>query len=120
MTELSGSVAFLTVEDHRQAAADQPALLASVGRPLPTARIKLVDSNDIFIEVVAGINEGEEVVLNPTALIEEAEDEARGTRPENDSQVDGQPASTANADAQDSGSPDTGSPNASDIDEANE
>ena len=43
MTELSGSVAFLTAEDHRMAAADRPELLRSVGRPLPTARIKLVD-----------------------------------------------------------------------------
>ncbi len=43
MTELSGSVAFLTVEDHRRAAAGMPALLQSVGRPLPTAELKLVD-----------------------------------------------------------------------------
>jgi len=43
MTELSGSVAFLTVEDHRQAASDKPALLGAVGRPLPTATVKLVD-----------------------------------------------------------------------------
>ena len=43
MTELSGSVAFLTTEDHRMAAADRPDLLRSVGRPLPTAHIKLVD-----------------------------------------------------------------------------
>ena len=45
MTELSGSVAFLTVEDHQQAARDQPELLQSVGRPLPTARIILQDDN---------------------------------------------------------------------------
>ena len=43
MTELSGSVAFLTVEDHRRAAHGDPDLLRSVGRPLPTARIALVD-----------------------------------------------------------------------------
>jgi len=42
MTELSGSVAFLTVEDHRRAARGQADLLRSVGRPLPTARVKLV------------------------------------------------------------------------------
>jgi acyl-CoA synthetase (AMP-forming)/AMP-acid ligase II len=42
MTELCGSVAFLTVEDHRQADAN-PALLASVGKPLPTATIRIVD-----------------------------------------------------------------------------
>lgn len=41
--------------------------------------LQLGDSNDVFIEVVAGLNEGEEVVLNPTALIEEAEEDARAT-----------------------------------------
>ena len=45
MTELSGSVAFLTVQDHQQAARDQPGLLQSVGRPLSTAKIKLLDNN---------------------------------------------------------------------------
>lgn len=43
MTELSGSVAFLTVEDHRNALNDTPQLLQSVGKPLPTANIKIVD-----------------------------------------------------------------------------
>jgi acyl-CoA synthetase (AMP-forming)/AMP-acid ligase II len=43
MTELSGSVAFLTVADHQRAARDQPQLLQSVGRPLSTAQIRLVD-----------------------------------------------------------------------------
>jgi acyl-CoA synthetase (AMP-forming)/AMP-acid ligase II len=43
MTELSGSVAFLTAADHQQAARDRPDLLGSVGRPLPTASIRLVD-----------------------------------------------------------------------------
>jgi hypothetical protein len=41
--------------------------------------IKLGDSNDVFIEVVAGLKEGDEVVLNPTALISEAEEDARTT-----------------------------------------
>jgi acyl-CoA synthetase (AMP-forming)/AMP-acid ligase II len=41
MTELAGSVAFLTVEDHRRAAREQPQLLRSVGRPLATASIRL-------------------------------------------------------------------------------
>jgi acyl-CoA synthetase (AMP-forming)/AMP-acid ligase II len=40
MTELSGSVAFLTPEDHRRGCAS-PELLRSVGRPLPTAEIRL-------------------------------------------------------------------------------
>lgn len=43
MTELAGSVSFLTVEDHQKAAADRPELLQSVGRPLPTAQLKLLD-----------------------------------------------------------------------------
>lgn len=43
MTELSGSVSFLTAEDHRAAARERPDLLQSVGRPLPTAEIRLVD-----------------------------------------------------------------------------
>jgi acyl-CoA synthetase (AMP-forming)/AMP-acid ligase II len=43
MTELSGSVAFLTVEDHQRAAREKPQLLHSVGKPLPTARMKLLD-----------------------------------------------------------------------------
>lgn len=47
MTELSGSVAFLTAEDHQQAAHNNPGLLHSVGHPLPTAQLKLVsDSGD--------------------------------------------------------------------------
>lgn len=43
MTELSGSIAFLTVADHRRAARQKPELLQSVGRPLPTAKVKLID-----------------------------------------------------------------------------
>jgi len=45
MTELSGSVAFLTVDDHQRAARDRPDLLNSVGRPLPTAQLKLIDDS---------------------------------------------------------------------------
>ena len=41
--------------------------------------IELGDSNDVFIEVLAGLNEGEKVVLNPTALLQEAEDDALST-----------------------------------------
>lgn len=41
--------------------------------------LELGDSNDVFIKVVAGLNEGEVVVLNPTALIEEAEQDALAT-----------------------------------------
>jgi acyl-CoA synthetase (AMP-forming)/AMP-acid ligase II len=43
MTELS--VAFLTVEDHRAAAQGKPELLRSVGKPLPTAKIRLADES---------------------------------------------------------------------------
>lgn len=46
MTELSGSVAFLTPEDHRRAAREAPHLLASVGRPLSTAELRLLDDHD--------------------------------------------------------------------------
>jgi HlyD family secretion protein len=41
--------------------------------------IKLGDSNDVFIEVLAGLNEGEEVILNPTSILEEVENEALTT-----------------------------------------
>lgn len=43
MTELSGSVAFLTAEDHRCAADTQPTLLKSVGRVLPTADVRIAN-----------------------------------------------------------------------------
>jgi len=43
MTELAGSVSFLTVEDHQRAALDRPELLQSVGRPLLTAQLTLID-----------------------------------------------------------------------------
>ncbi len=43
----------------------------------PIKRIlELGDSNDVFIEVKGGLKEGDEVVLNPTALIEEAKQDA--------------------------------------------
>lgn len=42
MTELCGSIAFLTVEDHQLAASGEPELLLSVGKPLPTATVKIV------------------------------------------------------------------------------
>ncbi|MCR9197603.1 MAG: hypothetical protein NXI04_03065 [Planctomycetaceae bacterium] len=46
----------------------------------PTRRIlELGDSNDVFVEVKAGLNEGEDVVLNPVALIEQAREDALTT-----------------------------------------
>ena len=36
--------------------------------------LQLGDSNDVFIVVEAGLKEGDEVVLNPTAFLEEATD----------------------------------------------
>ncbi len=46
MTELSGSVSFLTPEDHRLAAEEErTALLQSVGRPLATAELRLEDED---------------------------------------------------------------------------
>ena len=38
--------------------------------------VQLGDSNDVFIVVEGGLKEGDEVVLNPTALIEEAQEAA--------------------------------------------
>ena len=43
MTELSGSVAFLTVADHQLAAQDRPQLLRSVGKPLSSVELKLLN-----------------------------------------------------------------------------
>lgn len=40
--------------------------------------LQLGDSNDVFIEVKAGLKEGDKVVLNPLAHIEEAQQEALG------------------------------------------
>ena len=34
--------------------------------------LKLGDSNDVFIVVKAGLNEGEQVILNPTAVVDDA------------------------------------------------
>ena len=45
MTELSGSIAFLTPTDHRLAAESRPELLQSVGKPLQTAQVRLVDAS---------------------------------------------------------------------------
>ncbi len=41
--------------------------------------LQLGDSNDVFILVESGLNAGEEVVLNPMASIEEAQEEAART-----------------------------------------
>jgi acyl-CoA synthetase (AMP-forming)/AMP-acid ligase II len=51
MTELSGSVSFLTPADHRLAAAGgHDELLRSVGRPLPTAAIRLAGADGAACE----------------------------------------------------------------------
>ncbi len=47
MTELSGSVAFLSDSDHRYALAQKPELLKSVGRPVANITIKVVDDNGV-------------------------------------------------------------------------
>jgi multidrug efflux pump subunit AcrA (membrane-fusion protein) len=41
--------------------------------------LRLGDSNDVFIIVEAGLKEGDQVVLNPTAFIEEAQADAAKT-----------------------------------------
>ncbi|WP_116368334.1 class I adenylate-forming enzyme family protein [Parahaliea mediterranea] len=45
MTELAGSISFLTPADHARAAQQDAHLLRSVGRPLPTAEVRLVDES---------------------------------------------------------------------------
>ena len=49
--------------------------------------LELGDSNDVFVEVIAGLSEGEEVVLNPVALIDEAEEGARNSFGDQDQQT---------------------------------
>ena len=46
-----------------------------------TTKIPLLlgDSNDVFVEVKQGLKEGDKVVLNPIAIIKEAENEAGAT-----------------------------------------
>ena len=46
-----------------------------VGANVAKRAIKLGDSNDIFIVIKDGLNEGEDVVLNPLAYIDEAQKE---------------------------------------------
>jgi acyl-CoA synthetase (AMP-forming)/AMP-acid ligase II len=57
MTELSGNAVFLDEEDHRQALADRPHLLAAAGRPAPGVEIRLSDDGEILVrgdQVMAG------------------------------------------------------------------
>ena len=65
MTELSGSAAFLTVEDHRLAAAGRPQLLQSVGKPLATVELKVVGEGGG--ECIAG-DAGEILVRAPQCM----------------------------------------------------
>jgi acyl-CoA synthetase (AMP-forming)/AMP-acid ligase II len=65
MTELSGSAAFLTVEDHRLAAADRPELLQSVGKPLATVELRLVDAAG---KACASGEQGEILVRAPQCM----------------------------------------------------
>ncbi len=51
--------------------------------------LRLGDSNDVFIIVEAGLKEGDEVVLNPTAFLEEARNEAAKTLDETKPQQPG-------------------------------
>jgi acyl-CoA synthetase (AMP-forming)/AMP-acid ligase II len=46
MTELSGNAVFLTPDDHRRAATDEPELLAAAGRPGPLVALRIVDEQD--------------------------------------------------------------------------
>jgi hypothetical protein len=67
----------------------------SDGRPQKRL-LELGDSNDVFIEIVAGLKEGEEVVLNPVALIEEAEEDARSTLAQQQPESNGNTAPAVN------------------------
>ncbi|MDB4338820.1 hypothetical protein OAA19_01795 [Rubripirellula sp.] len=71
---------------------------------LPEKRsLKLGDSNDIFIEVLSGIDEGDQVILNPTALIDEAAEDALTSLEQNqsaDNQVTEDNSASANSTSQ--------------------
>ena len=41
--------------------------------------VVLGDSNDVFVEVISGLTEGEKVILNPAALLDEAAEDALQT-----------------------------------------
>jgi hypothetical protein len=47
--------------------------------PFPREALELGDGNDMFLVVEAGVEEGDEVVLDPLASIEEAQTEAAKT-----------------------------------------
>ncbi len=67
MTELSGSVAFLTVTDHQRAAHSRPELLRSVGKPLPSVKIKLVNNKGC----VCASGESGEILVNARQCMRE-------------------------------------------------
>lgn len=73
--------------------------------------IELGETNDEFTIVTAGIAEGDEVVLNPTAYIDEAQLEAM--KPKNQSAPDGTNAGDDNAMAKETTSKDTQSESSS-------
>ncbi|MCP4434146.1 MAG: long-chain fatty acid--CoA ligase [Actinomycetia bacterium] len=50
MTELSGNAAFLSPEDHRRAADDDPELLTAAGRPAPMTALRIVDESGAEVE----------------------------------------------------------------------
>jgi len=52
-------------------------------------KIELGDSNDIYVAVNAGLKEGDEVVLNPTAYVTEAK-ELANEKSERDKTAEGQ------------------------------
>jgi acyl-CoA synthetase (AMP-forming)/AMP-acid ligase II len=47
MTELSGNAVFLSPEDHRRAATDDPDLLTAAGRPAPLVALRIVDERSV-------------------------------------------------------------------------
>ena len=68
--------------------------------------LELGESNDVFIVVRSGLVEGDEVVLNPRAYVEEAKEESLKTIDEasgEDAEVEQSPQKAGNASAASSG-----------------
>lgn len=82
MTELSGSVSFLTVEDHQHALDAAPQLLQSVGKALPGADIKVVDETGAACET----NEAGEILVRAAQCFSHYWDNVQATQ---DAIVDG-------------------------------
>ena len=54
MTELSGNAVFLAPDEHRRAAAGDPALLTAAGRPAPLVALRIVDEDGADVRARRG------------------------------------------------------------------